>query len=243
MREISLEILIKDAKDLSRLADKISEQITIKNNDVRGIMICALYSKIVNGFHSICILCESNYSVEAEVVLRTLLESLFFMGACHNSDEAFDRYVGKSITDLKKTCNIVEAKPYIYSEDIQEGIRNIYSEALKEAGNKKTKPINAEEAAKFCSIEGIYEYAYRELSKPVHSSPGYIFRNYLRFDSSGIPSINIGPIESKQETVLFTANAALLISIEWFIELNGLERNSEVDRITTKYKKSTSITQ
>ena len=236
MKDISLEVLIKDAKELIRLADNISERITIKDNDFRGVIICALFSGIVSGYESICILCKNLYSIEAEKLLRSLLETLFYMGACYKSDDAYNRYIGKNITELKKTCNIVEAKPHIYSEVIQEGIKNLYNEALKEADSKKTKPLTAEEAAKFCLIEGIYEFAYRELSKPVHSSPGYVFRHYIKHDSSEVKGINIGPNDSRVNDVLFTANAALLISLDWFAELNYLERKSDIERIASKYK-------
>jgi hypothetical protein len=232
-----LKQMRKDLKGFIKKGYKIIELANINTGDFRSVLLAAYFSKILSDSEAIELLCDSNCSIQAEILVRSSLESLFYMAVCFNTDIGYERVLKNNYRALKTIANITKNSPHIFSKDTIEGIQNIYNELKQSMDEDTFDKYSAEQAAKDSNLESFYASAYRIHSEPVHSSLSFLVRYYIQHDDSKILGINLGPNPLRIEDSIFTLNILLLKAISLYKEKFNITLDFDIEEVVIKYNK------
>lgn len=238
MIEYSDKELIKDGTIIAEYADSVIESTKFGGRNFRKVLICILFAKIINGCNAVIELNKIGYSIESSILVRSLLETLFYLGLCTANEELCDLYWKNNINSLKKTYNIVKSKPKIYSETLRKEIEKIYNDLVADIGNTNGKRLRADEAAKKAGMEEIYEYAYRHLSDAEHSNPGYLLEKFAKHNKEQVTELALGPIPTEINLSQSTANRLLLIAIDKYCRFFRIKIENSIKGLILKYSNS-----
>ena len=230
--------LVKDAETLGEYSENILTKASIDTSDLRSILIAALFSKICSGHRAIFELIKLQYSIEAEIVVRCNIESLIWMGVCCKSELGYKKYLAKDKAELEKLRNATRDKRHIYSKLLRDGIQQIWEELEGYVSEHDEKPYSTEVAAQEANVEAYYAYLYRMHSAAIHTPPAYLMQYFVKHDETEISSINVGPIPTRTEDVLYGSNIALSHAIEWYAKYFKIELNSTFIKMADRYRKN-----
>jgi hypothetical protein len=160
-------------------------QLKWDDTDGQQVLSCCLFVKILNGVETAHILSTYGLTHEGRVILRSVLEGYFYLGATV-SDAAFVKeYI---LSDDLNRLKLMEAakkhdrppfsdiRNYATDEVIQAQREKIEKEEIKEV-----KPWNVVQKL---GLQHIYDSLYRVLSTDIHSSVRSL-EQYMRTGATG----------------------------------------------------------
>jgi len=225
-----------DFQKLLNYSNKIITKAIVSKTSDKEIIIAGLFTRIINGAEAVKLLLSKEYSIDAEILVRSLLEPLFYLGACYNDDDAIRDYKGKFALNRIKEINIIlnNKKRFKLGSDDIRNFRDKLDTMSSEIKKRKIKHLSAERASNICSLRSLY-LAYRIHSDAIHCDPMYIKENLMKYDEHGVTQINIGPVNLREENVLLTINCILSYAIRWYSDLFNLDFKPEILNLCTKY--------
>lgn len=232
--------LIKHSKKLIEYADTIIEMAKAHDDNLREIIIAGLFSKILSGAKSISLLCEKGFSVEAEIIARSILEAYFYMGACSNSDDALYEYINKHLLDKRRYIRKVLEHPELFGEETKSYSDDDIDNIEKEIKGKSINGLSAKKASQYANVYDLY-IIYMLYSDSVHSNPKHLEDTYMEHNEIVITQINIGRNFKRVKEALTLLNIVLAISLRLYRNMFGIKSNPEIDEILEVYIKEYSL--
>ncbi len=178
------------AEELNRFAisqvDFFPFQINLKD-----IIIGSLFCKCITSYQSTILILSYGLPNEAEVLLRSLMESTFILHACCNKEEYCKEYLkSHEAQRLKLAKNVtsnnlaIDLAPSFTAEEINDA-KNKYK-------HLKKFELNFKEISKKAGLEYYYLTQYFNLSITTHSLPRSL-EHYINLDKNDEPFFDIIP--------------------------------------------------
>jgi hypothetical protein len=233
---VEIDELKSDFSTLLNFSESIVDKATVNSNCPKEIIIAGLYIRILNGAKSINLLLENHYSIEAEIVVRSLSEHLFYMGACFNDKDAVRDFQGRfALNRSKEIGSIVKNNEHFgLNEDDINNLINKRNDLKAEIKRKDIKDRKVEDWAKMSGLLSLY-YGYKMHSDAVHCDPMYLKDNIMKSNDGNIFQINIDDNDNRIEPVYFTTNVILSWANRWYCLLFNMGHNVNVYAVEAKY--------
>jgi len=242
-------------KEFNLFLYKELTNIPLKNNDLQGKIIVALFVKSL--FQAIFNLFKNYYCNDAKSLTRVLFEEMVNIGYCSKGEDELKRFSTLEIinrikmidtihNDFKKEMKEDFFKEKSYEKQKKELYDKLHNLNIKGLFSKKTKklksPISIKkriERLKSNDINDIMDYYttyYRLASIEVHSTPGSLGK-YFKFDNKGnLIEINCGPKteECSIAQIIFTSINFMHIICDYLYDYFRVPKKEEVDNFIKK---------
>jgi hypothetical protein len=231
------EELLSDLHSLIKHADEIIAKAIIHNNNQREIVIACLLAKLISHAKAFDLLVENHRGIEAEIIVRTAIETLFYMGACRNDDDALKDYLGKYTIDRLTAINIVKSDPEFDNEELRLQAKELLDqepairEEISQFGYRKH---SVEKWAQKACLHWFYK-AYRLHSPGVHSNIKHLLDSYTNNDGEVVTQININAPGEDQDLALVTMNTVMVLACRIYRGFFNPLRDHTIEKIESKY--------
>lgn len=164
----------KDHSSLFMLADEVNGlcqksmfELDAHNRDIQEMLVAALYIRLLSNYQGVILLCERGMRVEAETVLRAMVEALFSLCAiAKNQGLAVDFVREDQIRRLKFIDKYRKLHGKLPEHCNPEKIEMLEKELKEEKQGIRGR--STEEWAKEAGLHDWYLSAYAVLSDSVH---------------------------------------------------------------------------
>ncbi len=233
----SIDELSRDYDAYLKHMNTIIDKADINQEHTKSLIIAGLFSKILGAANAITILINNRCYTETEILARSCLEALFYMGACINNEDALKRYLGRDKYNKRTHINcVLESKSISLSESDRNDFQKRKTELDSEISSNNLRKLYVLDAAEMAGVIALYNTRYRIHSEAVHSNPGYLLETYFELGEKGVEQINILPYSKRTlERLLDTMNVVLALSCDWYRNLFNINRPEEIRNIDYKY--------
>ena len=217
-------------EELNRFYIETINIIKVEINDTRGLYIACLFLKILNNTQSISILSKLGLDSEAQIILRTSLETLFYLTALIKDEVFCNAYYQTQYYEDKRTLKKIEANSDSFPEyqtHPEKFVLNTPKDLMKE--------YKLFEIAEIAGLKEEYDIAYTWLCSSVHPSISNLEERYLIIKSNKLLGLCFSYSTEDIERTLSTCCYSALKAIEGindYFKLN-IEEKSEV--LSNKY--------
>jgi len=245
-------------KEFNLFLYKELTNIPLKNNDLQGKIIVALFVKSLSTFQAIFNLFKNYYCNDAKSLTRVLFEEMINIGYCSKGEDELKRFRALEIinhikmidtihNDFKKEIKEDFFKEKSYEKQKKELYDKLYNLNIKGLFSKKTKKLKPHisikkriERLKSNDINYIMDYYttyYRLASIEAHSTPGSLGK-YFKFDSKGnLIEINCGPKTEKCSIaqIIFTSINFMHIICDYLYDYFEVPKKEEINNFIKKF--------
>jgi len=200
--------------ELNTLAHASKYDLQIHNQEAQEMMLGCLMIRLLNNFQGIVILSNYGLVVEAKILLRSMLETLFILKICCEDKDFIDKYIKSDQVYRYKLLNIPRNNP----DHIFDALREYATEDIKKQVKDNIKVNNIEgfeiyELAEKAGLKSHYDSAYRLLCNTSHSGVRSLEEYLVLDERSEVRILNSGPIEKDFDLVLITAMDNLCLGL------------------------------
>jgi len=217
---------------INKLAQGLKFELQIHNKDGREVLVATLFLRILNAYQAIILVTKLGLIVEAKVVLRSAIESLFILRLLSQDRKFLTEYVGSDEVRRLKWMNVALDSKSTLFDKLRDHATSALREELKGKIDKNQwKELKTIDVASRAGLKEMYDTDYRLLSEEVHTLP--ISMEYLLgADEDGdIRTFEWGPTDKGIDYVLFTAIRVLFISLVALAELFELNKAEDLRSI------------
>lgn len=213
--------------DFNQVAHDVKFRFPIDSEDDRAIIATCLFIRILNGFQAVVILAKYGLSIESNMILRNLFQTLCILKRVVENEEFHRKYVLADLVQRRRLFNVAREDP----DPVFDELRNDAHEYIKKLSNEiqelEVEEYSVEKLAELANWKSFYNTFYRLKSADTHTSPRSL-EEYLAADGeNNIRSIKWGPSDEGINQTLFTSidflRMALGLAIEFF-DVEGLEK-------------------
>lgn len=186
-------------------------------SEIQQITCFALYLRVVSSFSAAVKLLEYGLAKDAGTIIRSQIESVFFLKACCDDTDFVEKYHYAGEDFRRKIANLALQKAEGAIDLTEENKPKL--EAIKAKIDAQRKSGEVEDlivatVAKNYGLEAMYNTAYRVLSNNhAHSGTGSI-KSYFEFGPKGeITKILWGPQLTDVDHLMYTLCAGLMVAI------------------------------
>jgi hypothetical protein len=232
-----IEIWMKENRrlheDLFALAENLNsdcytmlERARPHNKDKRELLVSCLFPRTMELFQATFLLVRRGMIPSANIMLRSLIETMFVLIAIAKDDDALEAYIlndekGRLITAKKILDNTSGA----FSETQVEEVIRVKKEIEEKLAGKKLPKLTTEYYAKKAGLHDWYQTVYSVTSKSVHAAVKDI-EDYLDIcQDRQVKSIKFTPTDKRTLEILTTACNALGMGLEAFLSSLKLDKD------------------
>ncbi len=172
---------------LNTLGQKALFQMFFKKGEKQKIVGTVLFARIVSNYQGVIILIERGMPYEAQTLLRSMLESLFSLGAVTNNEDFAMNFVDEDeIHRLKLLRKMKQLEPEkmkdfgLSEKEIDKQIEDLSSQIHE----NQIKKLTTEALSKMADLHDLYLIQYTLLSSTVHSKVRSL-NSYIKTDDLG----------------------------------------------------------
>lgn len=226
------------AEDLNRFSISLTSQAGYFpfQKCPKDLVVGSLFCKCITSYQSTILILSYGLPNEAEVLLRSLMESTFILHACCNEEDYYKDYLkSHEYQRLYLATNILSNDIPInltpsFSEKEITGVENKYKQAQK-------YKLNFREIAKKAGLKHYYFTQYWNLSLSVHNSPRSI-EHYIHLDENKKPSFKIIPKvdDDAVKTIIILSSDLILKILEKLHNYYELKFNKNIKAFYDRLK-------
>jgi hypothetical protein len=190
------------------------------NGDKRELTVSCLFPRTMELFQGTYLLISRGMIPSSNVILRTLIETMFVLVAITKDNDALDAYILNDEAERLKTANKVihDKHSAILGIPIEDAER-IKAEILA----KQIKKWSVEDFAKKAELYDWYLTVYAFLCGPVHAGIKDL-EQYLKLDENNkVESIEFVPTDKGTNAILTTACSAQNMALQAFLTSLNLD--------------------
>lgn len=229
--------LFSFAEELNRFAISQVYFITFKKN-TKDMIIGSLFCKCITSYQSTILILSYGLPNEAEVLLRSLMESTFILHACLNEDEYYKEYLKSH--DFQR---FEFAKKIISNKLAIDLTQSFTAEEINNAKNNYKKfqkyKLNFREISKKARLEYYYLTHYFTLSITTHNLPRSL-EHYIYCDKSNELFFDIIP-KLDDDIIKFIIMLSSDLLLKTLDKLNNYYKLNFNGRIKAFYDKLNSL--
>lgn len=197
------------------------------NKDKRELLVSCLFPRVMELFQATYLLAARGMIPSSNVMLRSLIETMFVLVAITNDNDALESYIlndeRERLITAKKIINDTTSS---FSDIPLEEVIRVKSEIEKKLDGKKLPKLTTEYFAKKADLYDWYLTVYAVTSKTVHAAIKDM-EQYLDIGPEDkVTSIKFTPTGHGTLGVLTTACNALGMALEAF--LRALNMDSDI---------------
>lgn len=220
---------------LNQFGNKFLFSISVTSDDTKGLILSSLLGRILTSFQASVIICERGMPLEAQIILRTILEITFKIGAIASDEKSMQRFIGEGLINKKGKYKKLKK---LTSSDFQNEIEDIskhHQELEKRIELEGIKEFNTYEFSQKAGLENFYHSAYSILSDAVHSTINTLEKSLNLDDNGNLISLNYGFSDENLDDYVFTACESLIISLRFVSEAIESDLINEVLEIQNDF--------
>lgn len=217
--------------DLFQFSEKINsdcytmlETARPHNKDKRELLVSCLFPRVMELFQATYLLVTRGMIPASNIMLRSLIETMFVLVAITKDNEALDSYILNDERERLITANkIINDSSSSFSEIPLAEVIRVKSEIEKKLDGKKLPKLTTEYFAKKAELYDWYLTVYAVTSKSVHAAVKDM-EQYLDIGSDEkVKSIKFIPTAMGTIGILATACNALGMALEAFLATLNLD--------------------
>lgn len=217
-------------QEVNLIAQTNLHKLDIHSEDVQEILLALLLVRALSAYQGSLLLIERGMLTEAKILLRTLLEILFRVGAISKSREIAQAYVLEDEQHRKKFINKFKQ----LSDSVKEAQGNPELDDLLKTLNQNIAERDIKELktwwfANKAGLDDFYNSAYSLFSLSVHANVRNLEELVVADEKGNIKEFLYGPDVTGIPLLLLTAGEALIMityDISRIFQLN-LEKQLE----------------
>jgi hypothetical protein len=212
------------AQNINQVSQSSLHNLRVINSEGRSVIAVSLFIKIINGFQSAYLLSLKGLFVEAGIITRSLLESLFLLKILSEDEEFVREYINSDKVNRHRLLTRIAKDETDFFNEIKDKINvDERLELEKEIKDEQIKKLEVWKIAKRAGLDAFYKTAYADLSEDVHSSIRSL-EKYVGIDDQGqIQNFITGPQSGSAKKVLYTLLATMLHTLNSVNEIFNLE--------------------
>jgi hypothetical protein len=221
--------------ELNTLAHGFKYDLQVHNQDAQEMILGCLLIRLLNNFQGIVILTNYGLVIEAKILLRSMLETLFILKICCEDKDFINKYIKSDQVYRYKLLNIPENNP----DRIFDALREYATKDIKKQVKENIKVDNIKEfeiyeLAEKAGLKSHYDSAYRLLCNTSHSGVRSLEEYLVLDEKREVQILNSGPIEKDFDLVLITAMDNLCLGLHCIFYFFKIDKRSIVDEFRKK---------
>ncbi|NQX64636.1 hypothetical protein HQN90_00710 [Paenibacillus alba] len=221
------------AYEVNRLVNEFRHTIQITDDKAKEIVILMLLTKISNHFQSIILLLQKGLSVESDILVRSLMESVIPLRLIVTDDGFFEEFIRNDKANKYSLYNVMLNKQnadVFDSSGIDPATRDELKAELEPFfKDGKIRTFSAEELARRADMNMDYQLAYRYLSGYVHSSLDTLEKAYLILEEKKLVAFNYGHYIEPYPRILFSCMYFVLKALEHVADHFNVDKNDQIE--------------
>ena len=224
--------LFNVAVETNKLCQGSLSDINAHNEDPQELVIASLYIRILSNYQSIYIHCERGMMPEARIILRTMYEAIFILGAVVKDSKLALTYIKEHdkrrhefIQKLKK----LQEKPDNYDHAKLLELENALQEEIRQIEKFKT-----EDWAKRAGLYDVYLGAYTVLSGTVHVKISDLEQYTIEDEKGDIRDFKYGPDDTGIDITFSSAIEFMLLAGRITLTFFEVDKSRQFDDLLSK---------
>jgi hypothetical protein len=221
-------------REFSHFLNMLKFEITPKSGDDRKVAIAILFTKGLETFQSVYILCSYGLTIDAQSLNRVLFEIVVITLFCSKGENEFKKYIAKDALNRIKWINSALKNPgewpkeFFKEEKLLGETKAEYEALLRQLGDQDVKKeIKIESMAREVGVGHLYQSFYRIVSEYAHSNPRSL-EKYMAFDEKRRMKILWGPRFDEVGVHLAVAIEFMLIMCQALHDTFGKPKEEEI---------------
>lgn len=221
---------------LNEVANSVLINLSVNNEDEQQLLIACLYQRALTAYQGLVLLAERGMTAEVTILLRSLLEVLFRVGAIAKSKEIAQAYILEDEAHRRKFIN----KFKLLSAERRASLGNPLLDDLLASINKNIKDRDIKELktqwfAEKAGLEEFYHSAYSIFSGTVHVNVRDLESILVTDENGKVTSLNYGPNDREFNNLILTAAESLIFTIHAVLSVFKIEEKTIVDDIHQEF--------
>jgi len=218
------QALFEETEKLNAYCYSVLGNVKIDNGSLRQTVISCLFPRCMELFQATYILAFHGMSPSANIMLRSLMETMFILCSSAKDDDALHAYVLNDELERRRIANkILSAKGDAFVDVPLTAIREIKGKIENEIETLKIEKYSTERFAEKAGLHDWYITAYGVTSQAVHATIRDM-EQYLVIDEKGdIKAIRFVPTDKEAATALAVACASMVHSLQQFLLVFGVD--------------------
>lgn len=226
-------------QEVNRIAQTNLYKLNIHSKDVQEILLALLLIRALSAYQGSLLLIERGMLTEAKILLRTLLEILFRIGAISKSREIAQAYVLEDEKHRKKFLN----KFKLLSDSVKEAHGNPELDDLLNTLNQNIaerdiKELQTQWFAKKAGLDDYYNSAYSLFSLSVHANVRGLEELVTADEEGNVKEFLSGPDVVGIPLLLLTAGEALIMITYDISRAFKLDLENQLEKIHQRLKQA-----
>ena len=195
-----------------------------------------LLTRQAEAFQAFLILVTKGLLFQAQIILRSIAESMFVVGAI-SKEETFAGDFIPILRDHMSRLKFARALRSYHerkgssNEDLDNLIKELevmvkeseYDESEERANRRTLQPFSTEKIARIAQMEDVYDTTYRRTSLAVHTSPTSLNETFVVDENNEVEALKYEPKMDDLEIWLFSAIEMTLCTLHQMTEHFSLD--------------------
>lgn len=229
-----------EAEAMAEYASSLLLRVDVHAGNVRELLASLLFQRIVAGFEAVLLLGERGMHTQGLVQRRSMLESLFVLGAITADAEYVDRFLGADEVRVLEIYKKISRLPLSVRKALEPEITSSETEAKIAEYKARTggrKGPSVAEYAKAAGLETQYLTDYSIASEAAHSVAKDLERHIHLDAEGGIDGMRWGPEDVPTPDLLLHAFDYLLMACNAVERVFGVGPSAHLEALRARANK------
>jgi len=200
--------IINEFNDLNKDLNKILYNIRYTEEFEKDNILLGLFCNTIETFNSIVILSNYGLSSNSQVLLRSLIESVFNYCAIIRDESHFDFFIERGNAETRRLARLIENNPNTFKNgELKDQIGKLKLDS--DLFNKKYDFKSIEDISKSAKLHDLYLYTYNILCLETHSNVKSIVRNHIDYKEENV-TLNMLPEYENHKFLVVTTMYVLV---------------------------------
>lgn len=200
------------ADRLNRLSHAMLPTLSFAKGDVRALIVCSLFLRVMETFESIILVGEIGLQAQARMLARCQMEAMFTLAAVHADEDTAKKLAAADAIFRKKSINKVLELDMPVSDEEREKMNTLLKELNDLIRENEITEMKAWKLAEIAGLEGWYKTVYSLLCHAVHSNIRDL-EEYVVPEDDALSRLIGGPKFDKLTDTLYVAFSTLILAL------------------------------
>jgi hypothetical protein len=196
---------------INAFAQGVQFKIEVHTEDMWEVVAASLFSRTLSNCQAGMLLCDRGMDVQARIMFRCAIESLFTLVAISKKPEVVNQFITADQLRRRKLYHKVKLWSPAISRDVdEESLEAKRVEIEKSIQELKPQKLSIQDMAGIAEMQDWYDTAYTILSDSVHASIRDLEKHLVLSPEREIEALKNEP-ELEDQDVLFTMYAEIVL--------------------------------
>ena len=238
----------KFIREFNNFLNTLKFKLTPSSEDSREVAIAVLFTKGLETFQAVYILCSNGLTIDAQTLNRSLFEIMVTTLFCAKGEDEYKKYLAKDALNRIKWINSALKHSGEFPEELFKREKSLiemkgeYEAILRQLRNQDVKKeVSIETMAREVELAHLYHIFYRIVCEDVHSNPRSL-EKYISLDEKERITILWGPRIDEIDVHLAVASEFMLIICKCLLDIFGEPKEEEIKFLSQQKEKIWKLT-